>query len=377
MPNLLSPKNLLVIFPFENWPLSQGAIVRVHYLVQFLAQGHKIWFAFRYSSQQLPISPVYLPIANTPSRYWQLFSPRFLYKLWHIIQTENINAIFVSHIWSALHGVLLKWFTAKPLIFDNHNVEYLRFRRAKHPIWPAIAILEWLACHAADHIICVSETDRQHLIRAFHLPPRKIQVAANGADVAQIQEQPVDKVRVKRALELAPNDTIGLFFGSLSHIANAQAVDMILDEISPRLSSLNGQIKLVIAGLGETEYLRKRKRPLPRNVIFTGFVDDITALIKSADLIIVPLISGSGTRFKIIESAACVRPIISTTLGAEGLDRAVFGTLLTICDDWDEFAQRIIDQLTHPRQHQLPTAFRLTYDWQHIFDKVDWSILDG
>ena len=374
---LKSPKNLLVISPFENWPLSQGSIVRAHHLVQFLGQRHKIWYAFRGSPQPPPSPTLYKSIANTPNRYWQLFSLRFLYQLWRTVRIENIDAILVAHIWSALHGLLLKWLTGKPFIFDNHNVEYLRFRRMGHFAWPLVALLEWAACHTADHIICVSETDKKRLIRSFRVSPHKIQVAANGADVAQIQQHPVDLAATKQQWGLESNEAMVLFFGSLNHAPNAQAAGIIVDEIAPRLASQAGCLKLVIAGLGDEAYLQTRQRPLPANILFTGFVADIIALIKSADLIIVPIHAGSGTRFKIIESAACGRPIISTTLGAEGLDRAAFGDLLTICDDWDAFAQQITHHLSQPGQYNVPAAFRATYDWQHIFDGVDWSILDG
>jgi glycosyltransferase involved in cell wall biosynthesis len=374
---LKSPKNLLVISPFESWPLSQGSIVRTHHLVQFLGQRHKIWYAFRGRPQQPPPSTLYNSIANTPNRFSQLFSLRFLVQLWRTIRTEDIDAILVAQIWSALHGLLLKWLTGKPFIFDNHNVEYVRFRRMGHVAWPLVALLEWAACHTADHIICVSETDKKRLVRSFRLPPHKLQVAANGADVAQIQQHPVDLAATKKRWGLATNEAMVLFFGSLNHAPNAQAAGIILDEIAPRLASQAGCLKLVIAGLGDAAYLRARQRPLPANILFTGFVNDIIALIKSADLIIVPIRSGSGTRFKIIESAACGRPIISTTLGAEGLDRAAFGGLLTICDDWDAFAQHIRHHLSQPGQYNVPAAFRATYDWQHIFDGVDWSILDG
>jgi glycosyltransferase involved in cell wall biosynthesis len=209
------------------------------------------------------------------------------------------------------------------------------------------------------------------------VPAHKIQVAANGANVAQLQQHPTDPAMVKQQLGLEADEGMVLFFGSLNHGPNAQAVDIILDELAPRLASQADSLKLVIAGLGHEAYLQARQRPLPPHVLFTGFVDDITALIKSADLIIVPILSGSGTRFKIIESAACGRPIISTTVGAEGLDQTAFGELLTICDDWDSFAQQIQVHLATPRQYTVPVTFQATYDWQQIFAGVDWSILDG
>ena len=307
----------------------------------------------------------------------QLFNPHFLYHLWRTIRQQKIDVIIICQLWASLHGILLKWFTGKTLLFDHHNVEYLRFRRMGHWAWPGVALLEWLVCRTAEHILCVSETDKNLLIRTLHISPQKIQIAANGADVAQKQQKSTETRAIKQNLGLDPDEAMVLFFGSLTHRPNAQAVDIILDELAPRVARLSNCLRFVITGLGHEAYLQARQRPLPPNILFTGFVDDITTLIKSADLVIVPLLSGSGTRFKIIESVACGRPVISTSIGAEGLDHAAFGHYLTICDDWDTFAKLITHHLSHPLHNPVPDTFHTTYDWQHIFAGVDWSILDG
>jgi polysaccharide biosynthesis protein PslH len=366
-----SMEKVLVVSPFVSWPLSQGSIVRTHYTVRWLSQQHTVYFACRGGPEGEAIPGVEATIVNNAHRYWQLLNPIFLYRLWRLIRQEQINMILVSQLWSGLHGLLLNRLNGIPLVFDNHNVEYVRLRRSGSLFWPFVACLEFVTCHLAQTVICVSEVDKARLAQAMRLNPKKIRVAVNGVDVSKFSNYPYDAVATRQALGLDPDTPFVLFFGSLDHRPNAQAADIILAEIAPRLKRLCPAARLVLVGLGAEAYQQSRSQPAPRNVRFAGFVADITAVIKGADLVIVPLTAGSGTRYKIIESIACGRRVISTTIGAEGLDLALLGQAVTICDDWEQFSHEIAAQLAHPREIPLPLGFAATYDWAAIFGQLD------
>jgi glycosyltransferase involved in cell wall biosynthesis len=158
-----------------------------------------------------------------------------------------------------------------------------------------------------------------------------------------------------------------LFFGQLSHRPNRQAVERIVHEVAPRLQAL--PILFVIAGRGGHAYATTLSDPVD-NVRFLDHVDDLVPLIKSAACTIAPLQSGGGTRFKIIESAACGTPVVSTSIGAEGLDHALFGDALIICDEWEQFAAHIAWLCTDVRRWSPTEAFRSVYDWQHILSRL-------
>lgn len=364
-------EKVLVISPFVSWPLSQGSIVRTHYTVRWLSQQHTVYFACRGGPEGQTIPGTEAIIVNNPHRYWQLLNPIFLYRLWRLIRQEQITMILVSQLWSGQHGLLLKLLTSIPLVFDNHNVEYVRLRRSGSFFWPFVACLEFVTCQLAKTVICVSEVDKVRLAKAMRLDPKKIRVAVNGVDVSKFANYPHDAAATRQALGLDPDAPFVLFFGSLDHRPNAQAADIILDEIAPRLKHLCPAARLVLVGLGAEAYQQSHPQPAPRNVRFAGFVADITAVIKSADLVIVPLTAGSGTRYKIIESIACGRRVISTTIGAEGLDLALLDQAITICDEWEQFGHEIAVQLARPREIPLPPGFAATYDWAAIFTQLD------
>jgi len=224
-------------------------------------------------------------------------------------------------------------------------------------------------------ILAVSDIDKTTIAQTFRVPAEKIVVVPNGADVGKLNGYPAAPGAVQETLGLQAGEKIVLFFGSLNHGANAQAADLILDEIAGRLASARPQSdwRIVIAGLGRERYLSKRQGPIGDRVLFSGYVDEIAPMIKSAHVIIVPIISGSGTRFKIIEGAACGKRVISTAIGAEGLKREVFGEALLIRDEWDAFALAIDWGLDQPPDLALPEAFIDEYDWEHILERADLS----
>jgi glycosyltransferase involved in cell wall biosynthesis len=199
--------------------------------------------------------------------------------------------------------------------------------------------------------------------------PDKIDVIPNGVDVPGCLESRVDATQLRKGLGLTHDESLALFFGTLDYLPNATAAEIIVNEIAPRLVKRKAAVKIVIAGkCSSPDWVTDLDRVSER-VAFVGFVDDINATIKSADVIIVPLTMGSGTRFKILESIGCGRRVVSTTIGAEGLDRDVLGESLVVRDDWDAFVEAIVATARQAPLAPSP-AFVERYDWRHIVDRV-------
>lgn len=366
----MNRRKILLLSPFEQWPLYHGTIVRTHHLARYLAGIHQLWFAYRGSAAAAVQPFAYHAVVGPGSRWRNLFDPLYLFRLLRLVWREKIDTVVVSQLWSGCFGIALKLLTQRSLIFDNHNVEYLRLRRMGQSLWPLVALLEWLACSVADQVLVVSEVDKQRLAQNLHISPAKITVVANGADVPSLQAQTVDRAAVRAELGIPATTALLLFFGSLAHGPNLEAVMLLLDEIVPRLDRLQRDWQLLIVGRGQEAFLAGRGE-LPARVIFAGFADDIVPLIKSSDLVLVPLLAGSGTRYKILESIACGRRVVSTTIGAEGLDQKVVGAALKVVDGWDAFAATIVTELGQPSEIAPTPEFINTYDWDHIWAQTN------
>lgn len=108
-----------------------------------------------------------------------------------------------------------------------------------------------------------------------------------------------------------------LFVGSLGYAPNARALHLLIDRILPLLVRRFGDVEVLVAGEAP-EAIRKRYEKV-KNVKLLGFVEDLDSVYAASRAVVCPIISGGGTRVKLIEAAMRGKPIITTRIGAEGL----------------------------------------------------------
>jgi glycosyltransferase involved in cell wall biosynthesis len=201
----------------------------------------------------------------------------------------------------------------------------------------------------------VSERDAD-LLRALS-PTTQVDVVPNGVDCGSFA--PPNNQRAQENL---------LFFGTLSYAPNADGLIWFCQEIWPRISQARPNARLDVVGLHPPARVAALDQ-LP-GVQVTGFVPDIRDKLWSATICVVPLLVGGGTRLKILEALAAGCPVISTTIGAEGLS-LIDGQHLLIADTPEQFAQGVLALLQSPDlRSRLAEAGQEVvtqqYDWQTI-----------
>lgn len=144
-----------------------------------------------------------------------------------------------------------------------------------------------------------------------------------------------------------PNDKKNydlVYFGAMNRIENQDAVLWFCKEILPIIEMKYPNIKVLIVGNNPSEYLKKELKNL-KNVKLTGFVDDPISYIKQSKIGIVPLRLGAGIKIKTLELMACGLPVITTEVGAEGIDN--IGNSLLITKNKIEFANYVISLISN------------------------------
>lgn len=141
-----------------------------------------------------------------------------------------------------------------------------------------------------------------------------------------------------------------LFAGSMDWLPNRDAVEFFVSRLLPLVWEQKPGFKFVVAGRNPPAALLQRFRQV-KQVVFTGEVADMREEIAKATVCVVPLRIGSGTRLKILEAAAMAKPVVSTSIGAEGLDFAA-GKEIVIEDDPARFAQAVARLLANPDRRQ-------------------------
>ncbi|MGB1249285.1 MAG: glycosyltransferase family 4 protein [Candidatus Promineifilaceae bacterium] len=348
-------RNILLLSPFVSLPATQGSVVRINQLARYLSRQNRVWYACRgpAHTDQLPFVQQTIYGANFP--LGQLVDPLLVIKLRKLIRDENIDLIVSGHFWSTLHGCLLQHLTGLPHWFDNHNVEYLRFQRENKAYWPILRAMERFGINRAQWTTCVSEFD-QSILATLGKPTNVIAVAPNGVDMPLFMA----------AHSALPQRPTVAFMGSAHYRPNLEATHILLKTLRPLILQQQPDAHFLIIGSG---YDTIKDSYTEANIRFSGFVDDVIAEMQKASVFVAPLLLGSGTRIKILEGVASQRPVVSTTIGAEGLNRNVFGDMLFIADEWEPFAAQVV-QCLHQTEHVIPHSFFQAHDWTTIFDQL-------
>jgi glycosyltransferase involved in cell wall biosynthesis len=233
---------------------------------------------------------------------------------------------------------------APTLVLDMHNIESDLARQMMPKFgWLAglfskktrhvrrMRDMELQSLRMVDKVWVCSEQDRDRL-RSLSGGRALADVIPNGVPRFElIPEQLVDQP------EMANGKPTLLFIGHLNYPPNLEAARRLATQILPRLQSALGGAKLIIAGRSPHRSLADIAA-LP-DVELIANPDDLAVLYRRAHLAIVPLISGGGTRLKILEAMAWGLPVVATRLAAEGLD-LVDGVDIDFAETDDELAAR-------------------------------------
>lgn len=169
--------------------------------------------------------------------------------------------------------------------------------------------------------------------------------------------------------------TLG-FFGAFDWAANVDAVHYFVREILPLIQVQMPQVKFVLGGRAGPASIRAlANHPA---VEFVGEVEDMFSLAQRVAVIVAPLRIGAGTRLKILEAMAWGKPVVTTSIGVEGIE-CVAGEDLLVVDEPKAFAHTVVTLLNDPLQQiHLAQAGRrrveLTYTVQHSVDRLQQAL---
>jgi len=217
----------------------------------------------------------------------------------------------------------------------------------------------WIAGQV-DNVLVMSEVDAA-LLRRMN-PAGHVVVVPNGVDTQVLRFEHV--TRIGRHV---------LFVGSPGHAPNLDAANWVLTGIWPQLRRRCPEATLTLVNM-DVPLVRTLADGQP-GVDVTGQVPDVVPYYRRADLCLVPLRAGSGTRLKILEAMALGVPVLSTTVGVEGLSVEP-GHHIALADTTKAFTDETIALLKNgARRHALAVAARAlveeVYEWDHIADKLE------
>lgn len=301
-------------------------------------------------------------------------SPDYAARLARLLQDEAFDIIQIESLEMAIYlPVVERYAPDTPVIYDSFNAEYdlqrtifeaergslRRLPGALYSLaqWRRLTRFERHVCSAVDHVIAVSEADADAFARLA--PGRPVSVVPNGIDVEAY-------ACADATLDLGPHALV--FTGSMGYRPNVDAALWFVESV----------LGTVRAAVPDATFFIVGSQPHPRlnplrerdDVQITGWVPDVNPFLYAAAVYVVPLRMGSGTRLKLLQAMAAQQAVVSTRIGAQGLE-ARDGHELRLADSADEFAQAIIALLQHPDQRAALGRAGADYVRQHY----DWPVI--
>ena len=208
----------------------------------------------------------------------------------------------------------------------------------------------------ADLVWVCSATE--HDIVSAMAPATAAAVVPNGVDTGWMA--PADRA------EEAPGRLV--FFGRMDYFPNVDGLGWFAREVLPLIRERVPGVELQVLGPAANDAVRAIAAADP-SIVLLGRVDDVRPVLESAAVVVVPLRAGGGTRLKIVEALSMARPVVSTTIGAEGLDLGA--DEIVRADEPAGFAARVVELLGDAEARRLlgragRAAVRERYDWGSI-----------
>jgi len=381
------------------YPIKDGQSRRTYNILKGLAYRHEVYLLSLYESaeeatpesighlksfckqvEMLPAPRKTLSLAmvarllrslfsKDPYTVWRHYSRPYVNRVRMRMDTTPIDVVHcdilpLAYCIRGLHGPFRT--------LTDHDVSYLKAKRlaaqARNPVLKLFLYFEALKLKQLegrifselDLGIAVSELDRQHLERLC--PGGRFAVVENGVDVRAFVPNP-DPVE--------PSTLV--WVGGFHHYPNCEAVRFFLEEIYPRIKQEKAETRFYVIGSGIPDWLRRLTTGDP-SIVLTGYVDDPLPYIQRAAVFVAPILSGGGTKLKILEAMAVAKAIVSTSIGVEGIEGKDHEHFM-VADSPEAFSSRVVSLLNdHVFRERLGANARKRamekYDWEAICEAM-------
>lgn len=390
---------ILMIADYLPYPLVGGDRIRIYNLLRRVARHHEVSLAAFSGTlqdvegvphlQQLcaKVATVSLQrhsklaripglllygLQGKPPELKFLYSEALVRKIRQLISIMDFDIVQIEHSRMGLYLETIPRDYGCKSILMFHNIASQQYKRFSHVeqrldrkvrTWlNSVSMGYWEPRYAEkfDRCTTVSEVDQTLLLTAN--PRLKVDVIPNGVDIENYKPLPPLPENAKPSL---------LFIGNMGYPPCVDAALHFCDKIFPIICQEISAIDLWIVG----------RDPLPEvvrlnggNIHVTGRVEDVIPFYQHNAVCVVPLRAGSGTRLKILEAMALGRPVVSTTIGCEGLD-VVDGVHLLIANSPQQFAEKTMHLLSDRQFYQFISAngrqlVEARYDWDKIAGRL-------
>lgn len=393
-----------ILFIADNVPgLHSGSAVRNYYLLKALSSKNKIdLLCLTDDMNDVPIE-MYQKLPNVTFYILERKMKNIMQKMNNIIQGEipymqqrvelllpkdivkKLKDYHVIHLAELNSYFIIEKYLPLPslIILDAHNVEAINTMSAiKKKPFPYNAVSHFFLhklkqteiniVRTVDYLLVCSAIDKEYFEN--YISSKKIEIIPNGVNRSYFNLYTPDKKKMQ-------NKTSVLFMGLQSYYPNQEGLTYYLTTIHETIKKIIPNYELLIIGKGK-HALAEQMSKTDSTIKILGFVEDTRTYIADAEICIAPLLSGSGTRLKILEYMAMKMAVVSTSKGSEGIT-VTNNKNIIVADTASKFIEAISILHTDEvlRANIGKNAYALIkekYDWESIGERLnalynDWT----
>jgi glycosyltransferase involved in cell wall biosynthesis len=281
--------------------------------------------------------------------------------LLQLLKTKSFDIVHLESVFMGVYMPFLRKHTTAKLTIRMHNIESLLWERQTEKEtglikrWylalqtKRLKSFEKDCLNSADALIPITEVDANYLIEN-QITSKPIHILPFGVTPTQYTANPLNNTnRIN-------------FLGSMDWLPNQMGLQWFLDSVWLKVQRKLPHLKLHIAGKNTSSFTQKKQH---KNVIFEGPVPDAKQFLRTGNIFIVPILTGSGVRIKMLEAMATGCCVVSTNIGAEGII-GENGKDYLIANTPEAFANTIIELVTNPeKQRELSKNARSLVNEQY------------
>ncbi len=387
---------ILMLTPYLPYPLLSGGQIRTYNLLKNLSKKHEITlFSLIKDDSEKQYLAELEKFCKKIEVFKRTFSPwhprnilRAGFSLYPFLVTRNLvdntkSAVekeILNNHYDLIHAETFYMMpnipnTKIPVILAEQTIEYLGYQSyaSKSKLWFLKPLFDldilkikywekhyWQSC---NQLITMSEDDKE-FIKSIAPSVKNIDVVANGVDSSWFDQ-------VKKQ---SPKDPTILFVGTFKWLPNSEAVEFLVEQVWPLIKEKLANAKLWIVGNAPTAKVYSYEKQ-DSSIKVTGGIPDIRDAYAGAHVLLAPVFSGKGTRYKILEAMATGTPAVASSIAVEGLG-IIPGEHAIVANTAPEMADAVINLIANKKlQQSLSTNGKeyvsKKYDWKIISDKLD------
>lgn len=378
-------RKILVISSKAPYPLHRGGgAIRTYQMIKSLSKCCDIDLLYITDDKDIltinegikkfcnKIVPFY---KNKRKHYWSVLKGLFVNRLplqvnyfyfkdiqkWVDLHISDYDGVFCNNIRTTEYvrkrKGIIKWVD----FVDAISMNYEKAQRQVHGIWSWLYRIDHFRCSKYeqnvlaifDKSMVISEVDKKYILNRS-LGKKDIQVIGNYVDISE-----------NKILHQEGNYNV-VFVGKMSYEPNITAVKYFVREVLPLIREKIKLVKFFIVGANPPEIIQQLAEQ--DRVIVTGFVDDVTDYMRIAAVSVAPMRSGAGIQNKILQAMALGGCVVTTSIGAEGLDVKEGG--IVVEDSSLKMAEIIIHLLENPKERDYIGRQAIQYIYNNLVAEI-------